>query len=109
MNSLLLMKTTLPWYSGLQLLPSYVYDPWLKDFFTSAIELSWFWTFLSFCTSFYISWIMFAVLWYLIVMVHGDMAADKSEDHVDCVDNVGSFTSAFLFSLETQHTIGWEL
>ena len=28
MNSLLLMKTTLPWYSGLQLLPSYIYDPW---------------------------------------------------------------------------------
>ena len=29
MNSLLLMKTTLPWYSGFQLLPSYIYDPWL--------------------------------------------------------------------------------
>ena len=29
MNSLLIMKTTLPWYSGLQLLPSYIYDPWL--------------------------------------------------------------------------------
>ena len=27
-NSLLLMKTTLPQYSGLQLLPSYIYDPW---------------------------------------------------------------------------------
>ena len=27
MNSLLLMKTTLPWYSSLQLLPSYIYDP----------------------------------------------------------------------------------
>ena len=27
MNSLLLMKTTLPWYSGLQPLPSYIYDP----------------------------------------------------------------------------------
>ena len=22
------MKTTLPWYSSLQLLPSYIYDPW---------------------------------------------------------------------------------
>ena len=22
------MKTTLPWYSGLQLLPSYIHDPW---------------------------------------------------------------------------------
>ena len=24
------MKTTLPWYSGLQLLPSYIYDPWIQ-------------------------------------------------------------------------------
>ena len=24
------MKTTLPWYSSLQLLPSYIYDPWFK-------------------------------------------------------------------------------
>ena len=29
MNSLLLMKMTLPWYSSLQLLPSYIYDPCL--------------------------------------------------------------------------------
>ena len=30
MNSLLLLKTTLQWYSGLQLLPSYIYDPWCR-------------------------------------------------------------------------------
>ena len=30
MNSLLLTKTTLSWYSGLQLLQSYIYDPCLK-------------------------------------------------------------------------------
>ena len=30
MNCLLLMKTTLPWNSGLQLLPSYIYDPWVQ-------------------------------------------------------------------------------
>ena len=28
-------------------------------------------------------------------------------DHVVCVDNVLDFTTAFLFSVETQHTIGW--
>ena len=33
MNSLLLMKTTLPWYSSLQLLPSYIYDPCYKHCF----------------------------------------------------------------------------
>ena len=28
-NCLLLMKPTLPWYSSLQLLPSYIHDPWV--------------------------------------------------------------------------------
>ena len=32
------MKTTLPWYSGLQLLPSYIYDPWLQDMIKSVVS-----------------------------------------------------------------------
>ena len=79
----------------------------LKDFFTSAIELSWSWTILSFSASFYVSWTMFAVVWYLLALYHGDLEQVKPEDHVDCVDNLNSFTTSFLFSLETQHTIGW--
>ena len=78
----------------------------LKDFFTSAIELSWSWTFFSFCTSFYVSWLMFAIVWYLLAVAHGDIDVNKPENHINCVDNLESFTSAFLFSLETQHTIG---
>jgi len=69
--------------------------------------LNWSWTFLSFAASFFISWLTFAVVWYLIILVHGDLAEDKSEDHVDCIDNVDSFTACYLFSLETQHTIGY--
>ena len=40
----------------------------LKDFFTSAIELPWSWTLLSFCASFYVSWTVFAVVWYLLAL-----------------------------------------
>lgn len=36
----------------------------------------------------------------------GDLAVDLAEDHLHCVDNVKTFTECFLFSLETQHTIG---
>ena len=78
----------------------------LKDFFTSAIELSWSWTLVSFFASFYISWTSFAIVWYVLALVHGDLDQDKGDAHVNCVDNVDSFTGAFLFSLETQHTIG---
>ena len=36
---------------------------YLKDFFTSMIELSWSWTLFSFAASFFISWLGFAVAW----------------------------------------------
>ena len=38
----------------------------------------------------------------------GDLhpADQRAEDHVVCVENVEDFTTSFLFSLETQHTIG---
>jgi len=71
------------------------------------IELDWSWTFFSFAASFFCSWLLFAVVWYIVVLAHGDLAEDKAEDHVVCVDNIQDFTSCFLFSLETQHTIGY--
>ena len=37
---------------------------YLKDFFTSMIELSWSWTLFSFAASFFISWLGFAVAWF---------------------------------------------
>ena len=60
----------------------------------------------SFCTSFYISWLLFACIWFLVALAHGDLASDKAADHVDCVDNVATFTGSFLFSIETMTTIG---
>ena len=36
---------------------------YLKDFFTSMIELSWSWTLFSFAASFFISWLGFALAW----------------------------------------------
>jgi len=79
----------------------------LKDFFTSMIDLSWSWTLFSFAASFYISWLAFAVIWYLVVYAHGDLADNKPDNHTVCVDNIVDFTSCFLYSLETQHTIGY--
>jgi len=82
----------------------------LKDLFTSMIDLSWSWTLFLFAASFFISWLFFAVIWYLIALGHGDLEeANLAEgsNHTLCVDNVNDFTTSFLFSLETQHTIGY--
>ena len=44
---------------------------------------------------------------YVLFLVNlGDLQSEPGPDHVVCVDNVKDFTEAFLFSLETQHTIG---
>ena len=62
---------------------------------------------MGFAASFFLSWLVFAVVWYLVAFVHGDLVEDKPKEHVVCVDNIKDFTSCFLFSLETQHTIGY--
>lgn len=79
---------------------------YLKDCFISMIDMSWHWTILSFAASFYSSWLVFALLWYVVALVHGDLEEDRDPDKV-CVDNIHDFASCFLFSLETQHTIGY--
>ena len=79
------------------------------DFFNTILNLSWFWILFMFAFWFFASWLLFAVVWYLIAYIHGDLDPDilASDDHVVCVDNVEDFATAFLFSVETQHTIGY--
>jgi len=81
----------------------------IKDLFISSIQLSWAWTFFNLFASYFISWLIFAMIWYIIGLIHGDFDPpdEMSDDHVVCVGNVVDFTSAFLFSVETQHTIGY--
>ncbi len=41
------------------------------------IDLGWRWIFLTFAASFFISWLLFAVIWYLVVLVHGDLIPEE--------------------------------
>ena len=50
------------------------YFRYLKDFFTSMIGAPWSWTILSFAFSFLFSWLVFAVIWYLVVLLHGNLS-----------------------------------
>ncbi len=62
-----------------------------------------------FAASFYITWVSYAVVYYLICYLHGDFLTENSSnpDYVPCVLELDGFAAAFLFSLETQHTIGY--
>ncbi|XP_055611806.1 G protein-activated inward rectifier potassium channel 3 isoform X2 [Uranotaenia lowii] len=85
----------------------------LQDIFTTLVDAQWRWTLLVFAFSFIGSWLFFAVIWWLIAFTHGDLEELHLPDNQEaigwtpCVFNIKSFTSCFLFSIETQHTIGY--
>ncbi len=81
----------------------------IKDILVSALQLGWTATFGLFACAFFISWLLFAVVWYLTALQHGDFdeVNTRNESFVKCVDAIEDFTSCFLFSIETQHTIGY--
>ncbi|XP_043250860.1 uncharacterized protein LOC122396475 isoform X1 [Colletes gigas] len=85
----------------------------LQDIFTTLVDTQWRWTLLCFSLSFVLSWLGFAVIWWLIAFTHGDFEerhlppSQIENNWTPCIYNIFSFTSCFLFSIETQHTIGY--
>ncbi|TRY93339.1 hypothetical protein DNTS_007723 [Danionella cerebrum] len=83
----------------------------LRDMWGTWLALRWRWVVLAFCGSFLLHWLLFAVLWYLLARVNGDLDVPNHdsppEGHVLCVKHVNGFTAAFSFALETQLTIGY--
>ncbi|KAK3728463.1 hypothetical protein QZH41_002325 [Actinostola sp. cb2023] len=71
---------------------------YVSDMFTTMIDAKWHWILLIFVTAYMGSWLLFGGLWSILEYIYGANY---------CVDNVDSFTTAFLFSLETQTTIGY--
>jgi len=81
---------------------------YLQDTFTTMVDIQWRWNLLVFSMGFVLSWLGFAVVWYIICYAHGDFdSVNKDGKVVKCVNGIESFASAFLFSIETQHTIGY--
>ena len=76
---------------------------YLADIFTTCVDVRWRWMLVLFSLAFLLSWLFFGCVFWLVAIFHGDLdgAAPK------CVSNVSSFTAAFLFSVETQTTIGY--
>lgn len=74
---------------------------------TTLLDLKWRYVMIIFAVGFIFTWFVFAVVYYSIASNHGDLGQDYPNDFVPCMNGVYSFTTAFLFSLETQHTIGY--
>ncbi|KAK0085386.1 hypothetical protein PV325_005296 [Microctonus aethiopoides] len=83
---------------------------YLQDIFTTLVDAQWRWTLLVFSMNFMLSWLGFAIVWWVIVYAHGDLDPrnySSNKTFTPCVEDIHGFTSCFLFSVETQHTIGY--
>lgn len=77
---------------------------YVMDIFTTLVEVRWRVMILFFSLSYVLSWLFFGLVYWLIAYINGDIGG---EDGRLCVANVRGFTGAFLFSVETQATIGY--
>ncbi|XP_077407569.1 inward rectifier potassium channel 2a [Vanacampus margaritifer] len=77
---------------------------YLADIFTTCVDVRWRWMLLIFCSAFLLSWLFFGCVFWLLAIFHGDLEVHAGHK---CVSNVSTFTAAFLFSVETQTTIGY--
>ena len=79
---------------------------YFSDIFTTLIDLKWRYTIIIFLLGFFCSWVFFAIIWFFISFVHGDLD-NTDKNHTSCVTGISSFAGAILFSIETQQTIGY--
>ncbi|XP_070621996.1 G protein-activated inward rectifier potassium channel 4 [Erythrolamprus reginae] len=80
---------------------------YLSDLFTTLVDLKWRFNLLVFTMVYTITWLFFGFIWWLIAYIRGDLDHAEDEDWIPCVDNLSGFVSAFLFSIETETTIGY--
>ncbi|XP_061677067.1 ATP-sensitive inward rectifier potassium channel 14 isoform X2 [Syngnathoides biaculeatus] len=97
---------------------------YLSDLFTTCVDIRWRWMLVIFMLSFLLSWLLFGFVFWLIASAHGDLSirllpitgpsSDREEAGTagaaaeePCFLQVNSFMAAFLFSLETQTSIGY--
>lgn len=77
---------------------------YMVDIYTTLVESRWRIMFLVFSLTYIVSWLIFGLIYWLIAYAHGDLG---EPNEAPCMANVHSFTAAFLFSMETQATIGF--
>eukprot|EP00794_Sanderia_malayensis_P009108 gene9108-10081_t len=69
------------------------------DVFTTIIDARWKWMVFMFIVCYLATWVLFATFWWLVI--EGRNSGDE------CFQGVNSWATAFLYSVETQQTIGY--
>ncbi|XP_063292579.1 G protein-activated inward rectifier potassium channel 4-like [Pelobates fuscus] len=79
----------------------------LSDIFTTIVDLKYRWFLFVFMMCYILTWLLFAAIYYLDAFWRTDLDNVGNDDWYPCFQNVDSFISALLFSVETQRTIGY--
>ncbi|OCT71112.1 G protein-activated inward rectifier potassium channel 3-like [Xenopus laevis] len=79
----------------------------LSDIFTTIVDLKYRWFLFVFMMCYLLTWFFFATIYYLDAFWRQDIVNIDNAEWTPCFQNVNSFTSALLFSVETQRTIGY--
>ncbi|XP_006642286.2 G protein-activated inward rectifier potassium channel 4 [Lepisosteus oculatus] len=80
---------------------------YFSDLFTTLVDLKWRFSLFIFTLVYCVTWLFFGFIWWLIAYIRGDLEHGDEQGWTPCVENLNSFVSAFLFSIETETTIGY--
>lgn len=79
----------------------------ISDIFTTLVDLKYRWFLLVFTMCYILTWLAFGVIYFLGAWLRDDIAHVDDPQWKACYQNVDSFLSALLLSLESQRTIGY--
>ncbi|KAM9788545.1 G protein-activated inward rectifier potassium channel 3-like [Neosynchiropus ocellatus] len=79
----------------------------LSDIFTTLVDLKYRWFLLVFTMCYILTWVIFGGIYFLGAWLRDDVAHVHDQQWPACYQNVDSFLSALLLSLESQRTIGY--
>ncbi|XP_031419903.1 ATP-sensitive inward rectifier potassium channel 12-like [Clupea harengus] len=84
---------------------------YLADIFTTCVDIRWRWLLFVFTALSLLSWLLFGLVFWCVALAHGDTDPPREllrlKRWQPCILHVHSFVGAFLFSVETQTTIGY--
>ncbi|KAJ8037049.1 Inward rectifier potassium channel 2 [Holothuria leucospilota] len=80
---------------------------YLRDIFTTSVDLPWRYNILLVSASFVLSWVFFGAIYFSIAWLRGDFENLDNDKWQPCFRNFYNWKSALLYSIEAQTTIGF--
>ncbi|XP_007251060.2 ATP-sensitive inward rectifier potassium channel 1 [Astyanax mexicanus] len=81
---------------------------YLQDSWSTFVEVSWYSFMFFYVASFIFSWFIFTLIWYWVARDNQDLwYQNPPENHTACILNMNDLVTSYLYSVESQLTIGF--